>query len=453
MLVVYLADWFHGLGPERIDVGLTNLRLSSPNQGDYRGSGSLTWNRRRGVEIRAVTDTCPEPFDGAQGYGVAELIPASHFLTLHAETFTGQSVRIDGLWPPHPSQAQIGRQGSAWKFVESGRGGALRFSIGPVTDEGELIRIVLSNGHELSWPRRSPTNEQCLETYTDFGKVTACARPRGELAVTIAASAKQIVSRVAAAVAVGFSFCTGRHLPIIATEARIDDSTWCSFPASAGRHDGGWSMPPLGGEQCKPATCAILEPLLSRAINFFGGDTSDKFESLLVTDLSAARLPFSAGYLLSCAVLERLAKCVWKASNPKPQITEDQLSRVRECLERERLATDLVNRVMGSFSRINEISGANAVSEFCKAGAHGFDSDDWDAWKDRNKPAHGEFSLFGPTFLERAEAVKRRNRIRNMINKLFLHAMDYSGLYFDYGAGKIAMFPNPGPASDDGQPG
>ena len=104
------------------------------------------------------------------------------------------------------------------------------------------------------------------------------------------------------------------------------------------------------------------------------------------------------------------------------------------------MSSEVIGRVNAALSLINDPNGANAISKFCKEGTYGFGETDLEAWRKRNKPAHGSFSLVGLEFEQRTVAVRNRDRIRNMVNKLMLNAIGYAGLYYDYADHRIATF-------------
>lgn len=428
-----LGQWFDHITHGQIETELVDLRLASGRYGEFHGQGFLRWDRAKGVEIRALTKggtALSQRLWQGPGLNEGHLIPSDRYLRLDAKSCAGHTISIDRL-SYDGCTTYSNHDCVVWQLDNSHLQSPVMFLKGAPAAKATFTEILFSNAADLNWPRRSPSNQRCLQATSMFGDLVALELPDGDLSVAVESSSKNEAGRLVNAVSMAFSFWAGKLLRVVAYEARDENATECRlFPHRATFKTKGVA-PPLG-PMLRPALVTQHEELLKNAIDCFGNDDAEQIGTLLQASLCYPNdLPFSVQVLISCSALEGLAKG-HATTKAVEAISEKQKADVEAFLKERCFPNDLIERFRGFMGTLNASSASNSITRWCKSGFMGFTSEDWDAWKLRNKPAHGNLSLFGGDFQEKQENVAKRDRIRNMINKLVMAAIGYRGKYYDY---------------------
>jgi hypothetical protein len=439
---MYLSKWLHGIEPQRLNVELLDAQLTSDRYGRFEGQGFLRWNRRKGFRIDLLTDgghrLATQNFSTAPPK-VGGLVPWDAYLKLNAADRLGYTLEVERL-SVLASSVVMGQEPAVWRFDKRHIYSAVDIRRGRSIEAMSFIQLLLSNGHRLPWPRRSPMNKPCLQAVTSLGTLIAHGRPCGDIAVTIELNAPHNPGRIVEAVGAAFSFWAGRIIPVIAYEASEGDAKWMRILSRLSRPSPASLAPPLG-----VVPSVTLEPhqetLLANAFDFFAKDEGQATRSLVLASLSCRHAPFSPEVLVSCSALEGLANLAAKSQRSHEVISNEQKTIVDTSLAQSGFSNDLIERFRGFMGILNSPSASNLLGRMCVEGAFGLDRSDWDAWKSRNKLAHGNLSLLGATFEERDRAVSDHDRIRNMINKLVMAAIGYEGTYLDYATYQETQFP------------
>lgn len=438
-----MASWFSQVQKGRLETELLDLNLKSDHHGEFSGQGFLSWDRNNGIEICALTDggerLTQRIWSGAQQLQIGCLIPPEWYLRLNATARSGDSIEVDRLcfdgYDVYSSHECV-----AWRLEKAHVRSAADFSGGARLEKADSVSILFANGHGLPWPRRSASDQGCLQASTRLGEVVAYEILNGDVLVQLELPSPHDVHLTINTVCMAFCFWSGRLLDVVGYEARQDDATRCRvFPTPPTRTITSVAPPP--GHMFSRALEAHHEELLKHAVNFFMVSENQTLGTLLQANVSCPDVSFSLGILISCSVLEGIAKQIAKCSQANVAISAAQKSGVEAFLHSSQYPLELIQRFQGFMGRMNAPTGANALSEWCRTRFLDFTGEDWEAWDFRNRSAHGNLSLYGDDFEDRKNSVAKRDRIHNMINKLVLHVIGYRGKYFDYATHQAQDFP------------
>jgi hypothetical protein len=301
--------------------------------------------------------------------------------------------------------------------------------------------VLLSNAILVMWPRRGRANWECLEAESQFGTVCSSARPNGLARVTVEYADHCDPVKLVNAISVALSFLAGRIVYVDAYEIHGQEGVVRALlPRTRPKTEKMSFFPPLGSMPF--CLVEFYEPLLARAVDFFYEASDNSVATYLNACLASCDAPFSAHALIACTCLEGLAKRLAKQLGLTVAITDQQKEQVTAFLRGQNFENDLIGRFSGFMGKLNEKSGANAISEWAATGFLGFNDADKKAWRTlRNQTAHGNLQLFGTDFDSNQEMVGSRDRVHNMINRLVLHVMGFTGRYFDYATWKPSSFP------------
>jgi hypothetical protein len=440
--------WLDDIESGHFETELLSLSITKGTGERFSGQGFLSWSRDTGAEIRAITDgsaTLDNEFrELLQGRGpkLGQIIPDAAYARLEALTLDGQTVTIDRLhpdgytlWEQHPSVV--------WRIDQSSVGSRLTVTKPKAGGAHHVVDILLSNAVLAMWPRRSTTNWKCLEATSQFGAVCGSARPNGLARVNVEYADHCDPIKLVNAISVAFSFLAGRMVYVDAYELHGQEGVVRALlPRPRLKTERIAFYPPLGSMPDLELS-RFCEPLLAKAIDFFYESANDPVATYLNACLSTRDAPFSAQSLIACTCLEGLAKGLARQVGFTEAITNQQKEQVTAFLKKQKFEHGLIGRFSGFMGKLNEKSGANAISEWAAAGFLGFDDADKRAWRMlRNQTAHGNLQLFGTDFDTNQEMVSSRDRVHNMINKLILHAIGFTGQYFDYATWKPSAFPS-----------
>jgi hypothetical protein len=125
--------------------------------GNCHGQGFLTWNKRSGARIRAITDGGEQlegAFWGASGPRPGSLIRSDHYSTLEATTQDGRHVNIERL--SGGSRIRTGNQTVVWNIPQSQIQSAISLTKTIDEHDDSQTELLLTNAREMIWPRSFP---------------------------------------------------------------------------------------------------------------------------------------------------------------------------------------------------------------------------------------------------------------------------------------------------------
>lgn len=299
----------------------------------------------------------------------------------------------------------------------------------------------------------SSSHRDWLTTSCRLGIVAARRRSNGWFEVKISPRDDELggdASRVCAAVALAFSFIVGRQCVICGYEETNETDEVRRLYARELKGTRNTLLPPLGWEL---ELMENFERLLGLAINFFLSEAGDRIAPFLRISQDAVDNNYQTQLLLSSICLEGLLKEAAKTMGPTlPQCKEADLSAFDAWLRSEPLGFSqaFLSRLKGLKGMFNNLSSADIFRDWITRGVLGLADEDHAAWKKtRNPSAHGKFTM-NPSHAELQATVFHHGRIQNILNKIMLQLMGYTGIYIDYAAKghPAAEFPAFSPSSN-----
>ena len=106
-----------------------------------------------------------------------------------------------------------------------------------------------------------------------------------------------------------------------------------------------------------------------------------------------------------------------------------------------KLDARVVNRFHGFMSKMDVVSPKNTLREWAAGNILGITDADVKAWaRLRDPAAHGKLLLAGTDANDQKD-LTALHRMRNLVNKMLLHAMRYEGQFYDYSDWNAKPFP------------
>jgi hypothetical protein len=232
-------------------------------------------------------------------------------------------------------------------------------------------------------------------------------------------------------ISLAFGFLTGTRVQVLAKEMNDGHSITRALCLPARGQARNRFSPPLSDH---PQFRAYCEPMLSRATEFFSTDVGKRAGNLLHMCHSSTGSTFTIHALVVCVVLESLVKLlVRRATTRKSSITEQQKDKIISSIEEIGLSSRTVDRFKGFIGKLDEVSPKNQLHSWAEQEVLGIDREDVKAWdRLRNRAAHGRLLMDGTSRPEEQITWTALRRVKNIVNKLLLNAMQYEGNYYDY---------------------
>jgi hypothetical protein len=441
-LVGMVLTWLDHFQRGQFSSELLKLAINVP-AGNFRGQGFLWWDRKRGARIRALTDGAQglqRLFTGVQPLGVGALIRSSQYATIDATNQRGEAVHISRL-SPHCYSTSTATPTATWKFGQKEILSAVTFTQAINGHDEALTELLLTNANGMLWPRSAPTslsfecNNGIVEGWKRNGLARLLIRHKGSCTL----------SSLVGGLLATFTFWAGCLVQAIALEHHSAQARLRRIFRLPGIGHSQPAFPPLGvirDLRVNP------EPLLAKSLDFFCDEHNGDVATLVYTLAMSSEMTFSASTLIACTCLEGMAKRVAEQNQiPTPpaekQKQSDQRKLIEQFLKDNDISPTVANRFKGVLENVNRVNGANAISELCKSGRLGFTLEDRKAFASlRNSTAHGTLRVFGEDDDAKQQAISKRNRVYNMLNKLVLNAIGYDGMYFDYVDWTTKPFPS-----------
>ena len=434
------------------EMNLVTLKLANGRGETYQGQGHLTWTRKDGAHVQALTDGAgfllQQSIFGKQPCLKGQLIPPDYYLRLDGTNQGGDTITI-GRISPGDSEVHFGHPSVAWRIQPSSIMGPIWISGDfPTAGRPAASEMLFSPGLDL-WARTSTTtydnphfgtvSGSCdwLEADCTFGTIFGNKLDNNDALVRVEFK-KEAPSNIAIAIGLAFSFVSGRTNNVFASEMFNDGRVVRMLQDPSRFGEPGRFPAPLAPDL---RFSRFREPLLAKATDFYLTDTGRKAGNLLFMCQSVGRSPFTIQALVSSVALESLLKLFGRGESTSTSISDEQTLKILSCVREVGCDERLAARVEGLLNRPDEPSAKNILHEWALRGVLDVAVDDVQAWSRlRNRTAHGRVLWTSSMAMPAKQSeLNRLRRVQNLINKLFLNAMQYEGEYFDY----VACEPRP----------
>ena len=432
---------------------LLELQLLFGDGLKYTGQGMFEWDAENGIRMEAITDGAGELIRrfGAETQP-GELLRARDYLQLTARTQWGDTVSIKRLMHAG-SHVNTNSPQVVWRWSSDDILSPVTFEQAPSSISSTVpprIEMLLQPLNLRWWPKRSTIiDDNPIAYYHKHGQLDwldviigatkVVARKFDETTVRvrihpIAPEHRDIVG----AVQLAFSFLTGRNVGILASETTNDGGTTLRILRSVQPSNNEFFPPLTGGADSRNDVI----PLLAQAIDFFMSQEGAKVASLLSRCWDTVDNSLPTQCVITGAAVEGIIRILKGKAVAVPLISDEQTQTLTKFLKAEKYSTEFVTRLEHFLPTMNNPRAKDILLDWHKRRVLGVSDKDAKAWGDiRNPAAHGRSSDKPPTPDELQENLHGLHRVANLVNKLVLQAMGYSGKFFDFSVWNIQDFP------------
>ncbi len=436
-------DWLDILLRGTYEVGLPTLTVTSGEIGTLTGNGQISWNADAGIRIQAVTDggdTLTRLLFGGLGMP-GHLIPHSTFLTFSGRTQQGWELTADQM-PRDGHRTHTNLPDVVWDLGTSGitlrhessvpAGRSLRILMGPLPSH--WVRMTETEVRNEVFGRRS-SQRDWLTTICSIGRVSARQRSDDWFEVRVLPNDGESMcetNAVCTAIARAFGFVLGRrcvirgHEEINQTrESRRLDTRYPETTRNTLLQPLGWQLEFMQN----------VERLLGLAIDFFLTELGERVAPYLYLCWDTADNSHLTQLAISSICVEGLLRVAAETMGPtQPQVDPADLAAFQAWLGTTPagFSQQFLNRLNGMTGMFRNLSVNEIFRDWVARGVLGVTREDSQAWSDTRNPfAHGRIAAAGNQG-DLQTRVFRHTRIQNLMNRIFLQFMGYTGAYIDY---------------------
>lgn len=436
-------DWLDILSSDRHEFSVPELTVSSEEFGEFAGNGHVSWNAEKGIRIRAVT-AGGQKLAQLSSYPIAnlgELIPRATYVAFSGSTQDGWMATTDKSHRDGYSTNSV-RPEVSWDLTTTGV--TLKRSSGLPSEE--KLRILL--GPQLPiWPRKtettvnnkyfghSTTEFDWLTTLCSFGRVSARKRSGNWFEVCVQPLDGQSLPKandLYRAVAQAFSFFLGRRCVSRGFEDTRRHSDTRRLETRALHTTRNCFLGPIGSQL---EAMSSVESLLGLTIDFFLSELGVRVAQFLHLCWDTLDNAHSTRITVDSICVEGLMGVASEILGPtQPRVAQDDLAKFKQLLQHgpQNFSHDFSKRLEGLMGMFRNLSPSDIFRDWIERGVLSVTKDDVKAWKDlRNRSAHGRLTPVEETGALQAR-VSQHDRIQNLINKIALQLIGYSGIYIDY---------------------
>lgn len=178
-----------------------------------------------------------------------------------------------------------------------------------------------------------------------------------------------------------------------------------------------------------------VERLLGLAIDFFLTDLGERVAPYLYLCWDTADNSHLTRLAISSICVEGLLRVAAETMGPtQPQVDPADLTAFQAWLSTRPagFSQQFLNRLNGMTGMLRNLSVNEIFRDWVARGVLGVTREDSQAWSDTRNPfAHGRIAA-AENHEDLQTRVFRHDRIQNLINKIFLQLMGYTGVYIDY---------------------
>jgi hypothetical protein len=425
------------------EVGLPTLMVTGQRVGQLRGSGQISWTSDAGIRVQGVTDGAAALnallFGGFEIPG--RLIPHSQYLTFSGRTQDGWEVSTDQM-PQEGFYIHTDLPDVVWDLVVTGT----TFHRETTGDTARFLRILMGPSPR-GWPRGTETeirNEffgarsSCLDwlvTTTSIGRVAARQRSDEWFEVLVMPDDNTPMRDpfvVCGAVARAFAFILGRRCVIRGYEEINENNQTRRINAHDSETTKNSILQPLGWQL---ELRQNIERLLGQAIDFFLTEVGQQVATYLFLCWDTADNAYQTRLAISAICVEGLLRLAASTLGPsQPMVIQTDIAAFEEWLNSKPVSftPQFLNRLSGLTGMFKSISANEIFRDWVNRGVLGVTKEDAKAWSETRHPAaHGQLSD-AESQDELQVRITRHTRVQNLLNKIVLRLIGYSGVYIDY---------------------
>jgi hypothetical protein len=437
------GNWISILQSGSYEVSVPTLTASGERIGQLRGSGQISWSSDSGIRLQGVTDgaeTLNALFFGPLGTP-GRLIPHAEYITFTGRTQNGWDVTTD----PTPRDGHrthsnlpdvvwdLGMKGMTFRretTKEAVR--ILSILIGPVPQGWP--RVTDSEIHNEFFGHRSSRHDW-LATVTRVGRVAArkCSEEWFEVRV-LPEEGKPMSDPflVCTAIARAFGFVLGRRCVIRGHEEINENKRTRRLNAQNSKTTRNTLLNPLGWHL---EFLQNVERFLGQAIDFFVTDLGQQVATYLYVCWDTADNAHQTQLAINSICVEGLLRLATSTLGPtQSELAQSDIAAFEEWLKSKpaSFTPQFLNRLGGLTSMFKSLSANEILRDWVNRGVLGVTKEDAKAWSEtRNPSAHGQLSRF-ESQEELQVLITRHARVQNLLNKIVLRLIGYSGIYIDY---------------------
>lgn len=436
------GDWIDILLKGSFEVSIPTLTVTGGEVGTLTGSGRISWNTESGIRVHAVTNGADILFElFPQSPNPGHIILESSYVTFSGGTQRNWEFTTD---PTNCAGYQIhsGQPHVVWDLNTEG----ITLRKNRSTTIGGHLRILMAPSLPI-WVRSTETEVRndvfgrrsgCLDWLTttcSFGRVSARKRSDDWFEVLVKPDAgDQLRDAPALCVAVwqAFSFVLGRKCAVRGYEENNATATIRRLDTHFRESSTNTLLQPLGfGSKF----LINVERLLGLAIDFFLTDIGRRVAPFLQICWDAADNSYETQLVVCSICIEGLLRLAAKTLGPnRSQIDPTDLDAFRAWLRSPppQFSRHFLRRLEGYVGMVSKLSANEIFRDWIDRGVLGVTRDDLKAWRDTRHPsAHGDITA-AENLDELQSRVFRHARIQNLLNKIVLQLMGYTGDYIDY---------------------
>ena len=414
---------------------LPHLTISNSSGELKEGSGRITWGIESGIR-----------FEGATGGEDADLIGIFNFLHLG-----NRSLTLSGL-------SKEGEQISSNQIYERdfGLNSGTDYRIWDVDLQSFTIEdsLLFANPKKVTACFRTIKNIRCvretnttndnpffrrgqkkfdwLAFYCGYGFVCIEKVDGGNAnALIFVKEGIEDHERWLESIRLSISFIESRTIQLVGYETTIDDVRKVKLYRSVRTSKRDFAPP---AQECQ---LTDHENMLGCCVNFFHTEQGRKLSDSLRMCWDVADNYSSVAALVACSAIEALLDILKNRHEMARKATDDQVQEQRKLIVELNKSPDMhgsrfVRRVSGLLNDKSKVDVNFVLDDWAKRGLMNIEMEDVKAWKELRHPvSHG--ALLFNVFHDNSVEVNRQKyfRVLNLLNKLTLQAIGYTGSHYD----------------------
>ncbi len=436
-------DWIETLLGGTYEVGVPTLTVTGGEIGMLTGSGQIRWNADAGIRIQAVTDGSGAItnllFGGSGTPG--RLIPHSTYLTFSGRTQEDWELITDQM-PRDGHSTHTNLPNVVWDLGTSGitlrhesslpMGRSLRILMGPLPPQ--WVRMTETKVRNEVFGHSS-SRRDWLTTTCSIGCVSARQRSDDWFEVRVLPKEGEPLREafaVCTAVTRAFGFVLGRRCVIRGHEEINETQEARRLDTRSPKTTRNTLLQPLGWQL---EFMQNVERLLGLAIDFFLTELGEHVVPYLYLCWDTADNSHLTQLAMSSICAEGLLRVAAETTGPtQPQVDPADLAAFQAWMRTSPsgFSQQFLNRLNGLTGMFRNLSANEIFRDWISRGILGVTKEDFNAWSDtRNPSAHGRLTTAGSQD-ELQTRILRHARIQNLLNKILLQLMGYTGVYIDY---------------------
>lgn len=436
-------DWLDILLRGTYEVGLPALTVTSEEIGTLRGSGQFSWKADSGIRIQATTaggELLTRLAFG--GYGIpGRLLSHSSYLAFSGQTNDEWRVSADPI-PRDGHHTNTNLPDVVWDLNTPGltfhceregqTGRGLRILIGPIPPVWVKDTVTEVRNDVFGMELRT---RDWLITSCGLGRVAARKRSDEWFEVRVQAQNDGQDfegSSVCTAVTRAFGFVLGRRCVIRGHEEINGNKVTRRLDSGYSKTTRNALLQPIGRQV---EFGQNVERLLGLAIDFFQTELGERVAPYLYLCWDTADNSHQTRLAISSICTEGLLRVAAQALGPaQPTVDQADLAAFRAWIKTspEGFSQQFLKRIDGLTGAFRNLSVNEIFRDWISRGILAVTKEDSDSWSaTRNPSVHGQLSPAGCQD-EVQTRISQHYRVQNLMNKILLQLMGYTGEYIDY---------------------